>query len=105
MRSAVYEVASSRLAVTLRRRAAAAANSNLTLVADNYTLGLVSLVDLLDAQTDSFNADLGVADAVNDYLLDLMRVERSVGQFMFFVSAEDTEAWIQELLEFSSEQR
>jgi outer membrane protein TolC len=62
-------------------------------------------VDLIDAQTNAFNADLGAADAVNDYLLDLMRVERAVGQFMFFVSAGDREAWIQELEQFSSEWR
>jgi outer membrane protein TolC len=105
VRSAVYEVAASRLAIELLRRAAAAARDNLALVADNYTLGRVSLVDLIDAQTNSLNADLGAADAVNDYLLDLMRVERAVGQFMFFVSAEDREAWIQELERFSRERR
>ena len=105
VRSTVYEVAASRLAITLLRRAAAAARSNLAVVADNYTLGRVSLVDLIDAQTNTFNADLGAAEAVNDYLLDLMRVERAVGQFMFFVSAEDREAWIQELERFSSERR
>ena len=105
VRSAVYDLASSRLAVDLLSRAAFAARNNLDLVADNYTLGRVSLVDLIDAQTNAFNADLGVADAVNDYLLDLMRVERAVGQFMFFVSAEDREAWIQELESFSEDRR
>jgi outer membrane protein TolC len=105
VRSAVYDLASSRLAVDLLSRAAVAARNNLDLVADNYTLGRVSLVDLIDAQTNAFNADLGVADAVNDYLLDLMRVERAVGQFMFFVSAEDREAWIQELESFSEDRR
>lgn len=105
VRSAVYDLASSRLAITLQRRAAAAARDNLTLVADNYTLGRAILVELIDAQTDAFNAEIGVAEAVNDYLLDLMRVERAVGQFMFFVSAEDREAWIQELEQFPSERQ
>ena len=105
VRSAVFDMAASRLAIELQRRAAEAARENLTLVADNYTLGRAILVELIDAQTTVFNAELGVADAVNDYLLDLMRVERSVGQFMFFVSAADREAWIQELEQFSTERQ
>jgi outer membrane protein TolC len=105
VRSAVYDMAGSRLAVDLQRSAAAAAQENLTLVADNYTQGRAILVELLDAQTNFFNSEMGVADAVNDYLLDLMRVERAVGQFIFFISAEDREAWIQELEQFSRERQ
>ena len=105
VRSETYQVAASRLAIDLARRATVAAILNLDLVADNYTLGRVSLVDLIDAQNNALIAELATADAVNDYLLDLMRVERAVGQFMFFVSAEDREAWIQELEQFSSERR
>jgi hypothetical protein len=60
---------------------------------------------LLDAQTNSLNTQLAAAEAVNDYLLDLMRVERAVGSFMFFVSAEDREAWITELEAFAATRR
>ncbi len=102
VRSATFQVAASRLAIDLARKAADAAERNLELVADNYTLGRVSLVDLLDAQTNSLNTRLAAAEAVNDYLLDLMRVERAVGRFMFFVSAEDREVWIEELEAFAS---
>jgi len=100
VRNAVFQVAASRLAIDLSRRAADAARKNLDIVADNYTMGLVSLVDLLDAQTNSLNADLAAIDAVNDYLLDLMRVERSVGQFTFFVPEEERGVWVDELEEF-----
>jgi outer membrane protein len=58
VRDAIFLVASSRLAIDLARKAADAARLNLELVADNYTMGLVSLVDLLDAQTTAFNSDL-----------------------------------------------
>lgn len=37
---------------------------------------------------------------VNDLLLDLMRVERSVGQFTFFVPEEERDTWVEELEEF-----
>ncbi len=105
VRSTTFQVAASRLAIDLARKAAEAAALNLGLVADNYTLGNVSLVDLLDAQTNSLNTQLAAAEAVNDYLLDLMRVERAVGSFMFFVSAEDREAWITELEAFAATRR
>ena len=105
VRSATFQVAASRLAIDLARKAAEAAELNLALVADNYTLGRVSLVDLLDAQTNALNTQLAVAEAVNDYLLDLMRVERAVGRFMFFVSAEDREACIEEREAFAAGRR
>ncbi len=103
VRDAVFLVASSRLTIDLARKAAEAARLNLKLVADNYTFGLVSLVDLLDAQTNSFNTDLAAADAVNNYLTDLMRMERAVGQFTFFVPAEERDAWIEELEAYDRE--
>jgi len=105
VRSATFEVAGSRLAVDLAHNAADAAARNLELVSDQYTLGRVSLVDLIDAQTNALNSNLAVADAVNDYLLDLMRVERAVGRFMFFVSPEDREVWIRELEGFAAARR
>ncbi len=105
VRNAAFQLAASRLAIDLARKAAYAAERNLDLVADNYTLGRVSLVDLLDAQTNALNTRLAAADAVNDYLLDLMRVERAVGRFMFFVSSEERESWIQELEAFAAERR
>jgi outer membrane protein TolC len=103
VRTAVFQASASRLAIDLARRAADAASANLTLVADNYLLGLVSLVDLLDAQTNALNTQLAAADAINNYLLDLMRVERAVGQFMFFVEPANREAWIEELEAFATE--
>jgi outer membrane protein TolC len=105
VRSATFEVAGSRLAVDLAHNAADAAARNLELVSDQYTLGRVSLVDLIDAQTNALNSNLAVADAVNDYLLDLMRVERAVGRFMFFVSPEVREVWIRELESFAAARR
>ncbi len=103
MRNSVFLAASSRLAIDLARQSSEAAAKNLEIVSDNYTLGLVSLVDLLDAQTNALNAELAAADAVNNYLVDLMRVERAVGRFTFFVSEEERGAWITELEEFAAQ--
>jgi len=104
VRNSVFLAASSRLAIDLARQSAEAAAKNLELVADNYTLGRVSLVDLLDAQTNALNSELAAADAVNNYLIDLMRVERAVGQFTFFVAEDEREQWIAELEAFAAQQ-
>jgi len=101
VRNSVFQASASRLAIDLNRTAAVAAGLNLKLLADNYTMGLVNLVDLLDAQTNSLNADLAAIDAINDYLIDLMQVERAVGQFTFFVPEEQRAVWIEELEEYA----
>ena len=105
VRGAVYQSASSRLAIGLYRDAATAARSNLELVSDNYTLGRASLVDLIDSQTNALNADLAAADAVYAYLLNLMDLERAVGKFTFFAREEARTAWINELEAFAAEPR
>jgi outer membrane protein TolC len=105
VRSTTFQAAASRINVDLARRSAEAARLNLELVADNYTLGRMQLVDLIDAQTNALNADLASADAVNQYLLDLMRVERSIGQFTFYASTEERGAWIRDLEEYSRQSR
>ena len=70
-----------------------AAHKNLDLVEDAYGRGVVSILDLLDAQTAAFVAEEGAANAVYDFLLQLMEVERSIGKFYFFASEERRETW------------
>ncbi|RKZ16825.1 hypothetical protein DRQ53_05230 [bacterium] len=101
VRSAVFQAASSNMAIDLSRRSAEAARLNLEIVADNYSLGRALLVDLIDAQSNALNADLAAADAVYAFLLDLMRVERAVGQFTFFVEADERTIWVDELEAFA----
>ena len=105
IRNSTFQVAASRLAIDLSQKSTEAARKNLVIVADNYTMGLVSLVDLLDAQTNALTSELAAIDAVNDYLLDLMRVERAVGQFTFFVPEDERGAWLDELEAFDQQQQ
>jgi len=101
VRSAVFQATSGYIAIELSRQAAEAARLNLDIVSDNYSLGRALLVDLIDAQTNSLTKDLAAADAVYLYLLELMRVERAVGQFTFFAEAEARNQWIDELEAFA----
>jgi outer membrane protein len=68
--------------------AAAAARSNLELVSDAYSRGAVSIIDLLDAQNAHIVADQASANAVYDFLLDLVALQRAVGRFDALMTPE-----------------
>lgn len=83
--------------------AADAAHKNLELVTDSYSRGVVSIIDLLDAQNAALSADLNAANAVYNFLIDLMNVQRAAGKFDFFTSPEEREEWFRMLDEFYNE--
>ena len=83
--------------IRLSRDAAEAARKNLDLVKDSYSRGVMSILDLLDAQNASLVAELGAANAVYDFIVDLMEVERSVGRFTFFMNPDEVESFFKRL--------
>jgi outer membrane protein TolC len=62
---------------------------------------VVSIIELLDAQNAAFVAELTAANALYEFMVDLMEVERAVGRFGVFVTAEDREAYIRRLETFA----
>ena len=97
VRSQMHQTMASWAAIDLSREAAEAAGKNLELVADAYGEGVVDILRLLDAQNQKLVADLVAANAVYNYLRDLMAVERSVGHFDYFRSAADRDDFLQRL--------
>jgi len=87
-------------AIQLTREAAAAAQKNLKLVTDSYTRGIKSIIDLVDAQNLALVTDQRAANAVYDFLIDLMSVQRAVGKFELFLSTEDQQASLQKMKAF-----
>ncbi len=77
-----------------------AAARNLELVEDAYGRGVVSVLDLLDAQNAALLAQEAAANAVHDFLKDLMEVERAIGKFYFFANAEKRNEWFAAVEEF-----
>jgi len=80
--------------INLSRDALDAAKSNLQLVTDSYVQGIKSIIDLLDAQNQALNAELGAANAVYDFLIDLMGLQRSMGTFVTFLPTDAKEEWM-----------
>ena len=103
VRSALHSTGASYAAIGLARQSADAARRNLELVQDSYGRGVVSIIDLLDAQNAAITAEAAAANAINDFLLDLMDVERAVGRFGFFVTPAERQDYFDRLNRYVAE--
>ena len=86
--------------INLSRDAVDAARRNLQLITDSYVEGIKSVIDLLDAQNQSLNAELDAANAVYNFLIDLMGVQRSIGIFTVFLPMEEREQWVERVKQY-----
>jgi outer membrane protein TolC len=97
VRSALETAASSHTAIGLTRDAEEAAGRNYELVSDAYARGAASITGLIDAQSAALDASEASANAVHDFLLDLMRVERAMGSFAVLRTDEDRQLFLERL--------
>ncbi len=100
IRVALFETGITYPSIELAREAAAAAEQNLGLVTDAYTQGVVSIIELLDAQNASLSARAAAANAEYEFLLDLMEVQRATNNLDFFRSDAARDAWVGALESF-----
>lgn len=105
VRTSVHQTGASKINIRFAKDAADAAVKTLALVTDAYTRGTASYIDLIDAQNAALVAQLSSANAVYQFLLDLMDVQRAIGFFDFFVEPQDKEAWFQRLDAYASSQQ
>ncbi len=104
LQASLLEMQASLLGIDLSRQAAEAARANLNLVTDTYRRGAATIVDLLDAQNATLVADQDAADTIYLFLIDLMRVQRSVSRFDFFETPETTDELFDRLETYFNEQ-
>lgn len=100
IRLVVFQTGASAPSIRLSREAAEAARKNLELVGDQYSRGAVDIVKVLDSQNAALTANLDAANAIYDFLVDLINIQRATGQFDYFLSKEEQEAWFQRLEAF-----
>ncbi len=103
IRTALHSAGASFASIKLAEDAETAARGNLELVTAAYREGTLSIIDLVDAQNASLVSEQAAANAVYDYLLDLMNVQRSAGRFDFFSSAAEITQWRERLRSFFSQ--
>jgi outer membrane protein len=97
VRAAMESAASTYAAIALTREAADAANHNYELVSDAYGRGSADITALIDAQSTAEQSSEAAANAVHDFLLDLMRVERAMGDFGTLRPADERQAFLERL--------
>ncbi len=103
VRTSAFAAGSSYPAIELAEEAAVAARKNRDLVTDSYSQGLADILDLLDAQNSALVADQAASNAIYDFLLDLMEVQRAADGLDFFESTADRDIWFRRLDAFFDE--
>jgi outer membrane protein len=100
VRSSFFIAARSFTNIALSNAASTAADENLTLVADLYGRGAVGITDLLDAQNAALRDDQAAANAVYNFLADLIRAERTASSFSFLASSSERDVLIERMKTF-----
>ena len=100
IRVALHDISASHPSIQLSKDAAVAARKNLDLVTESYSRGAVSILDLLDAQNAALVAEEGATNAVFDFLIDLMNLQRSAGGFDLFLDDDELDNWLERLSAF-----
>jgi len=101
--SAFSSVSASHPNIQLSREAADAAQKNYDLVQDAYSQGTVSIVQLLDAQNAALGSKFTAANAVYQYMIDALHVQRAIGQFFITFTEEERAEFYNRLENYMSE--
>jgi len=104
IRATLHRIGASYPSIQLSKDAAHAARKNLDLVTDAYSRGAVSILDLLDAQNAALVAEESATNAVFDFLIDLMNLQRSLGGFDFFLDEQGLDGWLERLRNYITAQ-
>ena len=83
--------------IILSREAAEAARRNLKLITSSYMEGIKSIIDLIDAQAQFLTTRQTATNAVYDFLIDMMKLERNMGKFITFLPEEEKQQWNNEI--------
>jgi outer membrane protein TolC/ABC-type uncharacterized transport system substrate-binding protein len=100
IRSSLLLGGASFYSIELAQAAADAALASLDLVTESYVSGAVTIVELLDSQAAALRASENASNAVYDFLIDFMEVERSISEFSFFRTQEEREDFYRQVHEY-----
>jgi len=105
IRATLHDIGASYPSIQLSKDAATAAKKNLDLVTEAYIHGTVSILDLLDAQNAALVAEEAATNAVFDFIIDLMNLQRSLGGFDFFLDEQELDGWLERLRGYITTQK
>jgi outer membrane protein TolC len=93
VRAKVLDLALSVANLDLSRQSADFAGKSYDMVQDAYSKGAVSIVELTDAQTNAFNAELAAINSVYDFHKNLLRTQRAISDFLVLKPASEIMAF------------
>ena len=105
VRAALHQAGFSYANINLTRDAAEASARNLELVTDLYQRGAADIIQLVDAQNQALGAALAAANAMYDFLIDALRVQRASGSFSLEGSQEVRDDFLRRLDAFAAKRR
>ena len=95
--NAIYAVGSSHPNISLTRSAADTAKKNLGVIQDKYANGKASILDLVDAQNQSFVQEQAAVIAVYEFMQNMLEVQRAMAWFEMTATTEEVHAWLTKL--------
>jgi outer membrane protein TolC len=100
VRSALHLSGSSYAGMIQANISAESSLKNLDIVINMYSQGFASITELLDAQNAALLAELLATSSQFDFLIDMMNVQRSIGEFIFTYDVNERQAFIIRLEEY-----
>jgi outer membrane protein len=101
IRSEMQNTKSSYFAIQQTKLQQEAARKMLDLVTDAYSRGAVPILNLLDAQNAALQTNLVAANALYDFLIQYMQLQRSLGNFDILMTADERNKFLAELVQFT----
>lgn len=98
VRQNIHALRSSFPAIEFAKDAADASNEAFELMQVSYDEGSVSILDLIDAQNNAINAQQQANNATFDMMIDMMNLQRSYGEFDFFIDKSSRQNFIDEVI-------
>jgi outer membrane protein len=100
IRSEMQNAKSSYFAIQQTKLQQEAAHQMLDLTTDAYSRGAVSILNLLDAQNAALQTDLMAANALYDFLIQYVQLQRSLGKFDILMTTDERNQFLSELIQF-----
>ncbi|MCP4757480.1 MAG: TolC family protein [Proteobacteria bacterium] len=97
VRRTILDLSAGAAKLHLSKRAAMFAGQSFRLIRDAYSKGMVTFVELSDAQTAALNANLTASNAVYDFFIYVLQSERAQGDFLIVKSEKEIAGFFEEL--------
>ncbi len=105
IRSGVLRLVNEMSNIQLSEVSEQTAKESLDLTMTSYTNGAVNIVQLIDAQNNYINSQLAKANAIYNFILNALQLERSLGHYFFLNSKQDNDAFKAQFFKFLNRQQ